>query len=123
MDDKQGCTPNFEKKKIMSLNKFFMKNVMFGLLFSLLLFVLTVGLLIFILTVSDVDIAVKITIVSMIATFVLTTSKTLIEKTIDVVTYIVKLLGEEQRGLNKKMGIEIAEVEFDNSSESNEKTE
>ena len=109
----------FENKKILTLNKFFMKNVLMGLLFSLLLFVLSVVLLITILSISNVDMAVKVTIISMAATFILTTSKSLIDRSIEVVTYVVKLLGEEQRGLNKKIGVEVEDVEF-NETEDNE---
>ena len=111
----------FEGKKIISLNKFFMKNVVVGLLFSLLLFILTVCLLVFILIISDIDMTVKITIISMVATFVLTSSKTMLDRVIDVVTYAVKLLGEEQRALNKKIGIEVEDVEFGSISDDEKK--
>ena len=104
---------SFENKKILSLNKFFMRNVLLGLLFSLLLFILSVGLLVFTIIAAEVDMQVKVTIISMVATFILTTSKSLIDRSIEVVTYTVKLLGEEQRGLNKKIGVEVDDVEFD----------
>lgn len=104
---------SFERKKIISLNRFFMRHVLFGLIFSFLIFVVSVVLLIVIIMVTNMDASVKITIISMIATFILTTSKTLIERLIEVVVYVMRLLGEEQRGLNKKIGIEIGDVEFE----------
>jgi hypothetical protein len=111
-NDKQS----FESKKILSLNKFFMKHAVWGLIFSFLLFIVSVLLLIFIIIATNMDESVKITIISMVATFILTTSKTLIDRLIEVVVYVMKLLGEEQRGLNKKIGIEIEDVEFESLS-------
>lgn len=104
---------NFERKKIENLNKFFMKNVLWSLIGSVLLFVISVLLLIFIIIATNMDESVKITIISMVATFILTTSKALIDRLIDFVVYVMRLLGEEQRGLNKKIGIEIEDVEFE----------
>lgn len=104
---------NFERKKIENLNKFFMKNVLWSLIGSILLFVISVLLLIFIIIATNMDESVKITIISMVATFILTTSKALIDRLIDFVVYVMRLLGEEQRGLNKKIGIEIEDVEFE----------
>lgn len=118
-DETKADKHTFESKKILSLNQFFMKNVLLGLLFSFLIFILSVVLLIVILMTTNMDASVKITIVSMVATFILTTSKTLIERLIEIVVYITRLLGEEQRGLNKKMGVEIEEVDFESLSEEN----
>lgn len=59
----------------------------------------------------------------MVATFVLTTSKTIIDRTIEIVTYTVRILGEEQRGFNKKIGVEMGEVDFGNLSEKEEEKE
>lgn len=117
IDEAKQEKHTFESKKIMSLNKFFMKNVMWGLFSSVLLFVVSVCLLICIIMITNMDESVKITIISMVATFILTTSKALIDRLIEVVVYIMRLLGEEQRGLNKKMGVEIDEVEFETLSE------
>jgi len=114
---------NFESQKIISLNKFFMKSVSLGLVFTFLLFILTVGLLIFTVIATNMDESVKITIISMVATFVLTTSKTIIDRTIEIVTYTVRILGEEQRGFNKKIGVEMGEVDFGNLSEKEEEKE
>lgn len=114
---------SFESKKILSLNKFFMKHVLWGLIGSFLLFVVSVVLLIFIIVATNMDESVKITIISMVATFILTTSKTLIDRLIEVVIYIMRLLGEEQRGLNKKMGIEIEDVEFETLTDDEKREE
>lgn len=107
----------FESKKIISLNRFFMKHVLLGLMFSFLIFIVSIVLLIVIILVANMDASVKITIISMVATFILTTSKTMIDRLIEVVVYIMRLLGEEQRGLNKKIGIDIEDVEFESLSE------
>ena len=103
---------SFENKKLITLNKFFMKNVFMGLIFSLLLYILSVGMLVMTVVITEIDMAVKVTLISMVSTFILTTSKSLIDRSIEVVTYTVKLLGEEQRGLNKKIGVEVEDVEF-----------
>ncbi|MBN3490248.1 hypothetical protein JV173_01850 [Acholeplasma equirhinis] len=107
----------FESKKIISLNRFFMKHVLLGLMFSFLIFIVSIVLLIVIILVTNMDASVKITIISMVATFILTTSKTMIDRLIEVVVYIMRLLGEEQRGLNKKIGVDIEDVEFESLSE------
>jgi hypothetical protein len=90
-----------------------MKSVKNGLVFAFVLFVITVGLLLFIIIATDIDQSVKITIISMVATFVLTSSKTLMDRSVEIVTYTFRLLGEEQRGFNKKIGVEIAPVDFE----------
>ncbi|MCV2232551.1 hypothetical protein [Paracholeplasma manati] len=113
----------FEKDKIKSLNQFFMKSITHGLLFAFLLFIITVVLLLFTIIATDMDSSVKITIISMVATFVLTSSKTLMDRTVEIITYTVRLLGEEQRGFNKKIGIEIEPVEFEELSDDNDKEE
>ena len=56
----------------------------------------------------------KISLVSMIITFILTMSKSIIDKTIQIIQYIFSLLSEEQRGLNKNIGVEIDKIEFEN---------
>jgi len=119
--EKEDKVSTFEKKKILSLNKFFMRNVLFGIIFSFLLFILTVALLVFCIVITDLNEAIKISIISMVATFILTTSKTLIDRVVEVVTYAIRLLGEEQRGLNKKIGIEMNEVEFNELPEDEQK--
>lgn len=108
---------DFEKDKIKSLNQFFMKSITHGLLFAFILFIITVGLLLFTIIATDMDSSVRITIISMVATFILTSSKTLMDRTIEITTYTMRLLGEEQRGFNKKIGIEVDPVEFEELSE------
>ncbi len=108
---------DFEKDKIKSLNQFFMKSITHGLLFAFILFIITVGLLLFTIIATDMDSSVRITIISMVATFILTSSKTLMDRTIEITTYTVRLLGEEQRGFNKKIGIDVEPVEFEELSE------
>ena len=117
MEERVNCQPSFERRKISKLNKFFMRNFVLSLIFSFVLFMLTVGLLIFTIIAADVNDSLKISIISMIATFVLTTSKTIIDRVIDVATFTIKLLGEEQRGLNKKMGVEMNEIDFESLSD------
>lgn len=113
----------FEKDKIKSLNQFFMKSITHGLLFAFLLFIITVVLLLFTIIATDMDSSVRITIISMVATFVLTSSKTLMDRTVEIATYTMRLLGEEQRGFNKKIGIDIDPVEFEEFSDDNNKEE
>jgi hypothetical protein len=107
----------FEKDKIKSLNQFFMKSITHGLLFAFLLFIITVVLLLFTIIATDMDSSVRITIISMVATFILTSGKTLMDRTVEIATYTMRLLGEEQRGFNKKIGIEIEPVEFEELTE------
>ncbi len=113
---------SFKKEKIRTLNKFFMKNVLIGSIISLVIFILSVIGLILIVSIKDIDSGLKITLISITATFTLTTSKTLIDKTIQIVSYIIVLLSEEQRGINKNLGIEIDKVEFEETT-SNESTQ
>ncbi len=108
---------DFEKDKIKNLNQFFMKSITHGLLFAFILFIITVGLLLFTIIATDMDSSVRITIISMVATFILTSSKTLMDRIVEITTYTMRLLGEEQRGFNKKIGIEVDPVEFEELSE------
>jgi len=111
---------NFQKDKIKRLNKFFMRNVLLGSLLSILIFILSVATLIVIVTIDGIDSGLKITLISITATFILTTSKTLIDKAIQIVSYLVVLLSEEQRGINKNLGIEIDKVDFEENAASDE---
>lgn len=120
-DDMIQESSSFEKDKIKSLNRFFMRSIFYGLVFAFLLFVLTVVLLLFTIMATDMDSSVKITIISMVATFVLTSSKTLMDRTIEIVTYTMRILGEEQRGFSRKIGIEMNEVEFEEFNDDSEK--
>jgi len=90
-----------------------MKNILMGSIFILLMFLLTVILLVVIVKVTSIDDALKITIISMVATFIITTSKSIIEKSIVIVSYLIRLLSEEQRGLNNNIGVNIEKVEFE----------
>ena len=113
IDNNQKEPSRFETNKLISLNKFFMKNFIFGLILIIFLFVLTIVLLILIISNEEIDMTVRISIISMVVTFSLTTSKTLLDRLIEVVTYTIRLLGEEQRALNKKLGLEIDDVNFE----------
>lgn len=115
-EEYNSITDTFEGKKILSLNKFFMKHVIIGIVSSVLLFLISILLLIFIIIATNIDESVKISIISMVATFILTTSKTMIDRLIQAVTYILRILAEEQRGLNKKIGIDIDDVEYETIS-------
>ena len=92
----------FQNNKIVALNKFFMRNIVIQ---TLLLF--------FLYTISIIFLFVLIRTADMIATFILTTSKGMLEKIIMIIKFLISLLGEEQRGLNKSMGIQIDKIDFD----------
>ncbi|KFZ26208.1 MAG: hypothetical protein KQ78_01559 [Candidatus Izimaplasma bacterium HR2] len=104
---------SFEEEKIKLLNKFFMKNVVFGALFMLIMFSVTVILLLLIIKTTSVDETLKISLISMVVTFIITTSKSIIEKSITIVSYLIRLLSEEQRGLSGNLGIEIDKIELE----------
>lgn len=120
---KNFSTSKFEIEKIKSLNQFFMRSITQGLIFAFLLFILTAITLLSTMIITDMDSSVKITIISMVATFVLTNSKALIDHTIEVVRFNIRILGEEQRGFNRKMGIEMDVVELEESSNESDKTQ
>ena len=113
---------NFQKDKIRHLNKFFMKNVIIGSLLSILVFMISVITLIVIVNIDGIDSGLRITLISITATFILTTSKTLIDKAIQIVSYVVVLLSEEQRGINKNLGIEIDKVDFEETVNNDNQT-
>lgn len=104
----------FQKEKIIQLNKFFMKSVIRGLVLLFFTFTVSTGLLITIIKISDVDQTLKISLISMVATYILTMSKTMIDRIITIITFLFQLLSAEQRGFNKNIGIEIEEIEFEN---------
>ncbi len=82
MKENTKNTNNFQKKKIISLNKFFMQQITLNgfliiviyIISFIFLFLLTQGIII--------DEQLKISLISMSTTFILTTSKTIIEKLI-----------------------------------------
>ncbi|MDR1697969.1 MAG: hypothetical protein LBR37_03610 [Erysipelotrichaceae bacterium] len=99
-----------------------MRNVVIGSIIAVIIFILSTTGLILIVKMNNIDSGLKITLISITATFILTTSKTLIDKTIQIVSYLVVLLSEEQRGINKNLGIEIDKVEFEETT-SNDTTQ
>ncbi|MDR2822800.1 MAG: hypothetical protein LBV58_04620 [Acholeplasmatales bacterium] len=108
----------FQKDKIKTLNKFFMKNVIIGSLLAIFVFALSIVALLYITNLS-LDSELRITLLSITATFILTTTKTLIDKVIQIVQYLIVLLSEEQRGINKNIGIEIDKIDFDDVTDDN----
>lgn len=111
----------FQKKKIISLNKFFMHQISLNGLFILIIYILSFIFLFLLTQGIIINEQLKISLISMSTmstTFILTNSKTIIEKLIAIIQFIISQLGAEQRGLNKNIGIEMDKVEFD--SEENE---
>lgn len=119
-ENKNLESSKFQKDKIKNLNKFFMKNVVLSGIIALLTFIISVVMLIMLLNSDGIDEALKISLISMSATFIITTGKTLIEKFISILQYITSLLCEEQRGLSKNIGIEVDKVEFDETNQKQE---
>lgn len=115
---KEETKNKFQKNKIMSLNKFFMRKATFGTTLTIFLYILTFVFLFLLINHSTIDESLKITLISMVATFILTTSKTMLEKIFATIDYILTLLGNEQRGLHKNIGIEVEKVELDTTHES-----
>lgn len=113
-EDTKKAQNQFQKEKIIQLNKFFMKSVIRGLVLLFFTFTVSTGLLITIIKISDVDQTLKISLISMVATYILTMSKTMIDRIITIITFLFQLLSAEQRGLNKNIGIEIEEIKFEN---------
>lgn len=107
-DDKK-----FQKNKILSLNKFFMKNIGFGIALLVVLYVISFVFLFILLNTTSIDDGLKISLISMIATYILTTSKSVMDKIITNIKYLLSVLGNEQRGLNKNIGIDVDKVDFD----------
>ncbi|HRF70650.1 MAG TPA: hypothetical protein PKV66_04395 [Candidatus Pelethenecus sp.] len=104
----------FQNNKIVALNKFFMRNIIIQTLLLFFLYTISIIFLIVLIKTADIDNSLKISLISMIATFILTTSKGMLEKIIMIIKFLISLLGEEQRGLNKSMGIQIDKIDFDN---------
>jgi len=107
----------FTEKKIQSLNHFFMKNMIIQSILLFLIFLISTILLILLIRFGKLDNELKVTIITMIATFILTTSKTIIDKLIAIIQYIISLLSEEQRGFSKNMGIEIDKIDFEKNDD------
>lgn len=114
METSDNETSRFQKKKILVLNKFFRKSIFINNILMFSTYVTSITFLIILLNNSNLDDGMKISLVSMIITFILTMSKSIIDKTIQIIQYIFSLLSEEQRGLNKNIGVEIDKIEFEN---------
>lgn len=103
---------NFKKDKIKTLNSFFMKKIVTSSIVAIFIFILSIVFLIIIINIQKIDEALKITLISITVSFILTTTKTLIDKSIQIVTYLVLLLSEEQRGINQNIGIAVDKIDF-----------
>ena len=103
----------FQNNKIVALNKFFMRNIVIQTLLLFFLYTISIIFLFVLIRTADIDNSLKISLISMIATFILTTSKGMIEKIIINIKFIISLINEEQRSLNKSMGIQIDKIDFD----------
>lgn len=103
----------FKKNKIEKLNSFFMRKIIISTVITILMFLISVALLILIINIKDIDSGLKITLISVTASFILTTAKTLIDKSIQIISYLVILLSEEQRGINENLGINVDKVDFE----------
>lgn len=104
----------FQNNKIVLLNKFFMRSIILQSILLLIIYTLSVIFLLILIRSSSIDNSLKISLISMIATFILTSSKGMLEKIIIIIKFLISLLGEEQRGLNKSMGVQIDKIDFDN---------
>lgn len=105
----------FQHNKIITLNKFFMRNMGIQTFLLLLVYTLSIVCLLILINTTNIDDSLKISLISMIATFILTTSKSIIDKIIVIMKFLISLLGEEQRGLNKNIGVEVDKIDFENS--------
>lgn len=103
----------FTQNKIKSLNNFFMKNIIIQSILLFAVFFVSIIMLISLIKLDQLQGELRTTIVTMIATFILTTSKTLIDKLITIIQYIISLLSEEQRGFSKNIGVEIDKIDFE----------
>lgn len=108
---------HFQKEKIILLNTFFMKSIIKSIVFLFITLVFSIVFLFTVIGISDIDQTLKISLISMLATYILTMSKTIIDKILSLITYLIQLLSEEQRGFNKNIGIEIDDVEFETTSD------
>lgn len=110
---------DFTKNKIKTLNRFFMKSIIVEIVFLFIVFLASNLMLIILIKLGQLNDELKITIMTMIATFILTTSKTIIDKLISIIQYIISLLSEEQRGFSKNIGIEIDKIDFEKNADDN----
>lgn len=110
---------SFTESKIKALNSFFMKSIIMQIILLFIVFLASNIMLIILIKFGQLNDELKITIITMIATFILTTSKTIIDKLISIIQYIISLLSEEQRGFSKNIGIEIAKIDFEKNTDDN----
>lgn len=117
MNDYSKNKNTFTENKIKILNHFFMKNIMIQSILLCIIFSISIVMLIILIRLGKLEDELKITIITMIATFILTTSKTIIDKLITMIQYIISLLSEEQRGFSKNIGIEIDKIDFEKNND------
>jgi hypothetical protein len=117
MNDYSKNKNTFTENKIKTLNHFFMKNIMIQSILLCIIFSISIVMLIILIRLGKLEDELKITIITMIATFILTTSKTIIDKLITMIQYIISLLSEEQRGFSKNIGIEIDKIDFEKNND------
>ncbi len=108
---------DFQQNKIKTLNKFFMRSIIMELLFSFLFFCISILVLYIISIKIEISIEFKITIISISITYLTSTSKDLINKILMLAEYKTELLIEEQRALNKNIGIDVDKINLDNNHE------
>ena len=82
----------FQNNKIVALNKFFMRNIVIQTLLLFFLYTISIIFLFVLIRTADIDNSLKISLISMIATFILTTSKGMLEKIIMIIKFLISLL-------------------------------
>lgn len=97
----------FQKAKIKTLNKFFMKSIYIEFILIFSFFLLSIIILFLLTNFIQISIEFKITMLSITITYITSTSKAIIDKIIMLAEYKTELLIEEQRGLNKTIGVEV----------------
>lgn len=118
MNNQPKGNNSFTENKIKRLNNFFMKNMVIQTILLFFVFLTSIIMLILLTKLDKLEGELKITIITMVATFILTTSKTIIDKLISIIQYIISLLSEEQRGFSKNMGVEIDKIDFEKNEHS-----
>ena len=104
---------NFSETKIKNLNRFFMRNIYVLTLLVIVLFLSTIAVLYFFLSAIEIEHEVRISLISIIITFIITSSRSLISKYISITVFLMNLLSEEQRGLSKSIGIEVNRIKYE----------
>lgn len=88
-----------------------MKNILIQSILLLAFFV-SIIMLISLIKLAQLQRKSRTTIITMSATFILTTSKTLIKKLIAIIQYVISLVNEEQRGFSKNISVYIEKIDF-----------